>query len=157
MSIVIVDIFVWIILATSIIIMLLFVLLLSDKSKKYKIFTLMLCIPFIFLEIPHFMYSDNQLYDAIVHLFAGLSIYLVISNFKFFPRKNREWISLISIIIVIIGVELFLSILVIFTTFINPNTINILWDIMWTTIGGIFGFAIYYSIKNTNQFALVIK
>jgi hypothetical protein len=130
-----------------VIIFLIIALIFSDRSKQYKMITIISVIILIILEYPHMLISDPYfivfIFDITVHIAAGISIFMLVSNFRFIQKKRRSYISLLMVIIFIVGIEIFLSILDIITTFINPNTWNIAQDIGTTVLGGFFGFLIY--------------
>ncbi|MBD3195352.1 MAG: hypothetical protein GF317_09870 [Candidatus Lokiarchaeota archaeon] len=118
----------------------------SDRAKKFKtIAILFLTILFVF-EIPHYLLPNNVFFDISVHIIAGISLFMFFLNVRYFPKKYRKIICIILVVCIIILIEIFLTILDLYTEFINPIGLNSFLDILWTTIGGVVGLIISYFI-----------
>lgn len=155
-----IHIIVWSILSAALIISLIIVIFYSDQPEKYKQFSILFIVLLAILEIPHFIFFDDAIYDFTVHIVAGTAIFMIFLNVKILPKRHRQLYSFFIVFGIIIFVEIFLSILEIFTTFVNPISINIFEDIVWTVIGGIIGLIIYYITKKDmkhNLIALKLK
>jgi len=137
---------------TSIItIFLIYTVLYSKVSKTYKIITVVFCISLVFLEVPHFMFQVDFIgwvFDITTHLVAGVTLFLLFYSLEILPKHNKELVALGLVFVSIVGIEIVLSILELTTTFINPIGINIIEDILWTTLGGLLGYAIVYTITD---------
>lgn len=130
---------------TIFVVMIVIIVYFSDRSRQYKTVSAILIIPALILEVPHFLLPDpTNLIDITVHIAAGLAIFMFVTNLRFINLQNRHWAAFFLGVITIISVEIFLSLLEIFTGYPNPIGIDSLEDILWNTFGGMIGLIIHY-------------
>jgi len=128
----------------------------SDRSRGYRTVSAVLIIPTLILEVPHFLLPDpTNVIDITTHIAAGLAIFMFITNLRFIMIQNRHWWAFFLGVLVIIGVEIFLSLLEIFTGYPNPIGIDSLEDILWNTFGGMIGLVIHYEHDQRNTTRLM--
>lgn len=120
------------------------VVFLSDKSRIYQLLSISILAVAYLLEFPHFLAPDPYLIiDVAVHVVAGLGVFLALTNIIKIDKPWRGYIALIITFGIIVTVEIFLSVLEIMRTYINPIGINSIIDIITFTFGGIVGYPLY--------------
>jgi len=120
----------------------------STELLRYKLITLTFIVVTISLEIPHMLFSfgeSSDMIDILVHVSAGLSIFMISTNLPIF--KNKLLMGIVITVMTILLVESFLSILELTIGYVNPIGWDVFEDILWTTIGSLGGGIIYTVIK----------
>lgn len=125
------------------------ILFFSDKSLKYRRVSIGALVMVIIWEFPHLLLPDpTKLIDVFTHLASGLAVFMTASNLKWIEEKQRVMVSFFLTVVVIVGVELFLSIVELTTGYPNPIGFNIVEDIVWHVLGGVVGIGIYKILNN---------
>lgn len=112
----------------------------SDRSKNYRILSVLCLIPTAILEFPHTLLPDpTNIIDISVHIAGGLTIFIAITNVKYFQKEKRELIAMLAVIAFIVALEVFQILLKLVADIGGPITLDVIEDILVTIGGGLVG------------------
>lgn len=125
----------------------------SDRFKNYRILSILCLIPTALLEFPHTLLPDpTNIIDISVHIAGGLTIFIAITNVKYFQKEKRELIAMLAVIVFIVALEVFQILLTLVADIGGPITLDALEDILVTIGGGLIGLILArVFVKNSKE------
>jgi glycopeptide antibiotics resistance protein len=100
-------------------------------------------LPTAILEFPHTLLPDpTNIIDISVHIAGGLTIFIILTNFKYIQEEKRDLLTMLGVIGFFIALEVFQILLKLFADIGGPITLDILEDIFLTIGGGFIGLII---------------
>jgi glycopeptide antibiotics resistance protein len=125
----------------------------SDRSRDYKIVSILCLLPTAILQFPHTLLPDpTNIIDISVHIAGGLTIFIILTNFKYIQEEKRDLFAMFGVIGFIVALEVFQIILKLTADIGGPITLDVLEDIFLTIGGGLIGLIVTrISIKNDKE------